>query len=423
MPTSPPSARGRLGGDIAAAVPNVPPSARSLSAITWGMVAKTQGFGLLRHNVFFSGDYAAEFDDIFRRGKLPAEPTVYVCAQDRDDQERAEADSVGGPEALLCLVNAPATGDTRGSRSIGDRAMRGADISAAGALRLAHHAAGRDHGEDHAEGFRATLSRDGRRAVRAGVARMDGLVPPLGGAQPNAGPLSRGRQHASGTGSSDGGDFGPVGGGSGPRRLRFDEHVPSGGYAWWYVDALSDDGQHGLTIIAFIGSVFSPYYAWARAHGEGDPLNHCALNVALYGRDRKRWAMTERGRGHVGRASSSLAIGPSLLTWDGDALTIRIDEVTAPAPSRIRGVVRVYPKALTSRAFALDPADRHRWWPIAPSAHVEVTLEQPALRWSGDGYLDSNTGEAPLEAAFPIVELVAHQPRPHHRRALRRRAP
>ena len=41
--------------------------------------------------------------------------------------------------------------------------------------------------------------------------------------------------------------------------------VRPGGYAWWYVDALSDDGQHGLTIIAFIGSVFSPYYAWARA--------------------------------------------------------------------------------------------------------------------------------------------------------------
>ena len=45
--------------------------------------------------------------------------------------------------------------------------------------------------------------------------------------------------------------------------LRFDAPVPHGGYAWWYVDALSDDGRHGITIIAFIGSVFSPYYAWA----------------------------------------------------------------------------------------------------------------------------------------------------------------
>ena len=55
------------------------------------------------------------------------------------------------------------------------------------------------------------------------------------------------------------------------------------GYAWWYVDALSDDGAHALTIIAFIGSVFSPYYAWARQRGRGDPENHVAVNVALYG--------------------------------------------------------------------------------------------------------------------------------------------
>ena len=53
------------------------------------------------------------------------------------------------------------------------------------------------------------------------------------------------------------------------RGPRFDAAVPPGGYAWWYVDALSDDGRHGLTIIAFIGSVFSPYYACARRRGDG----------------------------------------------------------------------------------------------------------------------------------------------------------
>ena len=30
-------------------------------------------------------DYPAEFEDIFRRGRMPAAPTVYVCAQDRGD--------------------------------------------------------------------------------------------------------------------------------------------------------------------------------------------------------------------------------------------------------------------------------------------------------------------------------------------------
>ena len=47
--------------------------------------------------------------------------------------------------------------------------------------------------------------------------------------------------------------------------------VPHDGYRWWYVDALSADGRHGITIIAFIGSVFSPFYAWSRRKRPADP--------------------------------------------------------------------------------------------------------------------------------------------------------
>ena len=81
--------------------------------------------------------------------------------------------------------------------------------------------------------------------------------------------------------------------------IRFDQPVPAGGYAWWYIDAISDDGNHGLTLIAFVGSVFSPYYAWARRRAGpagADPLNHCAVNVALYGRSGSRWATYPRAR-------------------------------------------------------------------------------------------------------------------------------
>ena len=145
--------------------------------------------------------------------------------------------------------------------------------------------------------------------------------------------------------------------------------------------------------------MFSPYYAWARRRGRGDPQHHCALNVALYGRPR-RWAMTERGRGALHRDATQLAIGPSALRWDGDGLTIDIAEVTAPLPSRIRGVVRVHPQALTGRAFTLDEAGHHRWSPVAPVCRVEVALDSPALRWSGPGYLDTNSGARPLEADF-----------------------
>jgi 1-hydroxycarotenoid 3,4-desaturase len=102
-------AGGYLGRGIANAIPPVRRSARSLSAVTWSLVAEAEGFPLLRHTVFFSNDYQAEFEDIFRRARLPAAPTVYVCALDRDDRGGV---AQGGPERLLCLVNAPAIGDS-----------------------------------------------------------------------------------------------------------------------------------------------------------------------------------------------------------------------------------------------------------------------------------------------------------------------
>lgn len=100
-------ASGRLGRDAANHAPAIATSERSLSALTWAAVAQTGGFPLGRHNVFFSRDYRAEFDAIFKRRRLPAEPTIYVCAQDRDDAGTAPE----GPERLLILVNAPPDGD------------------------------------------------------------------------------------------------------------------------------------------------------------------------------------------------------------------------------------------------------------------------------------------------------------------------
>ena len=145
--------------------------------------------------------------------------------------------------------------------------------------------------------------------------------------------------------------------------------------------------------------MFSPYYAWARRRGRGDPVHHCALNVALYG-ETKRWAMTERPRGSIERLANSFSVGPSSVSWDGDALTIRIDEITVPFPSRLRGTVRVHPAAVTQQNFVLNEDGNHRWWPIAPRARVQATFDDPSLRWLGDGYFDTNTGDAPLEDGF-----------------------
>ncbi|MGU3540984.1 1-hydroxycarotenoid 3,4-desaturase CrtD [Methylobacterium sp. A54F] len=99
-------AAGLFGPEAARAADPVSPAERSLSAVTVCLAARPAGFPLVRHNVFFSADYRAEFEAI-RRGGLPPDPTVYVCAQDRGDA----AEAAMAPERLLCLVNAPARGE------------------------------------------------------------------------------------------------------------------------------------------------------------------------------------------------------------------------------------------------------------------------------------------------------------------------
>lgn len=176
-----------------------------------------------------------------------------------------------------------------------------------------------------------------------------------------------------------------------------DRPVPPGGYLWWYLDGLSDDRRAAITVIIFVGSVFSPYYAWS---GHRDPENHCAVNVALYGDFGSRWAMTERGRGAVERTASRIQIGPSALRWDGDALVIEVEEWGVPLLRRLRGQIRLTPRVLPTTIFQLDGAGRHSWQPIAPKSRIEVSFDRPGASWQGDAYLDSNFGDEPLEAGF-----------------------
>lgn len=145
--------------------------------------------------------------------------------------------------------------------------------------------------------------------------------------------------------------------------------------------------------------MFSPYYRRAFLNGRGEPDNHCALNVALYG-TKRRWTMTERARHSVQRDATQFTIGPSQLRWTGDCLEIEIREFGMPLPFPVRGLVRVHPQQLTPFSVPLDAGGRHRWGPIAPCARVEVELSQPSLRWQGHAYLDSNEGDEPIEQAF-----------------------
>ena len=150
-------ARGLFGA--AAAKGHAAPKERSLSAITWALAAETRGFPLTRHNVFFSSNYEAEFRQLFSAGEVPTDPTVYVCAQDRDDR----AVAVEGAERLLVLVNAPANGDRR-------------------PLQPAEVAACETHCFDLLSRSGLQISRDSKASVVTTPSDFEGLFPATGGA-------------------------------------------------------------------------------------------------------------------------------------------------------------------------------------------------------------------------------------------------
>lgn len=100
---------GALGPTAAAAVPRPERKRRSLSALTWAIEGSARGFELDRHNVFFPRDYAAEHTALFTERRVPRDPTVYLCAQDRGVEGRPIAE--GASERFFVIVNAPAVAD------------------------------------------------------------------------------------------------------------------------------------------------------------------------------------------------------------------------------------------------------------------------------------------------------------------------
>lgn len=169
---------------------------------------------------------------------------------------------------------------------------------------------------------------------------------------------------------------------------------------------MSADRTLGVTIIAFLGSVFSPFYFRARRETQmADPLDHAALNVCLYAPGRQVWALTEFPRSQVERGRGFLRLGKSRMGWEGDTLTVEIDEretlFRGAAGAPVRGTIRLRPQARWPRTpLALDAGGRHRWWALAPRAGLEVSFPEPSIAFTGSGYHDANAGNEPIERGF-----------------------
>ncbi len=78
-------------------------AARSFSARVLSFAATPRGPELAHHNIFFAGDAVAEFDDLMA-GRVPMQPSFYVCALDR-----GQGTAPPPLERFEIITNAPPT--------------------------------------------------------------------------------------------------------------------------------------------------------------------------------------------------------------------------------------------------------------------------------------------------------------------------
>src|SRR5579871_1323871 len=132
--------------------------------------------------------------------------------------------------------------------------MRTADFFSPRTLWPQSGSSTRQHSHHDTGSVRATVSGDGRRTLRSGDSWMASLLPSSGGAHTPSGTVSGGGQCSPGPGRADGSPVGTTGSRLSVGRPVFNAPVGARGYAWWYIDGLSDDGRNAITVIVFLGS-------------------------------------------------------------------------------------------------------------------------------------------------------------------------
>ena len=82
---------------------NVSEAERSSSALIfyWGIKKTFENLDL--HNILFSENYQQEFEEIFKRGRISSDPTIYINITSKD----IPSDAPTGCENWFVMVNAP----------------------------------------------------------------------------------------------------------------------------------------------------------------------------------------------------------------------------------------------------------------------------------------------------------------------------
>ncbi len=215
-----------------------------------------------------------------------------------------------------------------------------------------------------------------------------------------------------------------------------------GGFTWFYVDLVDDQGQ-AATLIWSWGLPFLPGYASAARAGRAElPLDRPSVNLVLYSNGQERFYLLSELPAEAatwGADGRSWQLGGCRFTWvdeaaaDGGAPTRALEaQLDLPLPTGgraqgrlwLRGPLRRDPAHATGAATtaAEDPRCTHKWTPMVAAGAGGLDLRWPGgeATLRGRAYHDRNSAEQPLHAlgiqswwwgrlALPGRELIFYQ--------------
>jgi carotenoid 1,2-hydratase len=186
-----------------------------------------------------------------------------------------------------------------------------------------------------------------------------------------------------------------------------------GGFTWFYVDLIDEQGQ-GATVIWSWGLPFLPGYAGAARAGHPElPIDRPSVNIVVYGGGRERfYLLSEFPREECTWSADgrSWRLGDSVFAWvdqpgAAGAGTIRTVQATLdlalPAGGRVTGELRLsgpLRRDCSEERLAPEPDCTHTWTPMIAACRGSLELHTPGgdLRIDGRAYHDRNSATAPL---------------------------
>lgn len=189
----------------------------------------------------------------------------------------------------------------------------------------------------------------------------------------------------------------------------------SGGYEWWYFDAVSVSGKYSLVVIYYEGNPFSTRYNGRQLAGDDPkPGEYPAISISVYDKGAPVfYSFTEFKKAdcYFDENGPELKMGSNKMTstQQGKSLVykLHLDE-KLPSGDAINGTI-VYDGSPSSQTLFGNTVNEnsHTWNLVQPKAHVQADLkisaknEQPAhIAFEGSGYHDHNIGREPMKDEF-----------------------